>query len=302
MRSRSPRRATRAAPATRIRAPAGSSAPTAVLDGVDYKSLYIGARSELELNQKNTLLGLGGGIGYDTISAGTGGGLAQPTIECEPGGTAQAECNLSTLSVFVSASQIVNRNMVVGASIDVARLSGYQSNPYRSAIGGDELVAERHPTLRNRQAYAGWLRYYVPSTQTTLIGSYRFYRDTWKVHGHTPEIRIVQLIDKVADASLRYRWHTQDAAFFFRERYATADGICMEPGNLATCYLSDDVKLSSMSTHTIEAKLGITGAAFDLQGRWAGARFEGVLQYVVQYNRFGNAIVAHVGVTVPFSY
>ncbi len=67
-------------------------------------------------------------------------------------------------------------------------------------------------------------------------------------------------------------------------------------------FVSDDVKLSTMTTHTIEAKLGILGSAFELEGKWGVARFEGVLQYVVQYNRFGNAIVAHVGVTVPFDY
>ncbi len=260
----------------------------------DYKSLYGGVRGELELGQKNTVLGLGGGVGYDTVSAGSGGGLAQPTIECEPGEMEQVECNLTTLSVYGSATQILSRNAVAGVTVDVARLSGYQSNPYRSAIAGDELISERHPTRRTREAVAGLLRYYFPKTETTIIGSYRFYRDSWKVHGHTPELRLIQQVADVADASFRYRYHTQDGAFFFRDRYDTADGVMS--------FVSDDVKLSSTSTHTIEAKLGILGSAFELEGKWGAARFEGVLQYVVQYNRFGNAIVAHVGLTVPFDY
>lgn len=260
----------------------------------DYLSLYAGVRGELDLAQKNTVLGLGGGIGYDTISAGSGGGLAQPTIECERGQPEQVNCNLTTLSMFGSATQLLSRNAVAGVSIDLARLSGYQSNPYRSAIAGDELVAERHPTLRTRQAYAGVLRYYIEHTETTLIGAYRYYRDSWKVHGHTPELRVIQQIDDVGDATFRYRYHTQDGAFFYQERYMTADGI----GG----FLSDDVKLSSTSTHTLEAKLGVLGSAFELEGKWGNTRFEGVLQYVVQYNRFGNAIVAHVGLTVPLDY
>ena len=258
----------------------------------DYKSIYGGVRGELELAQKNTTLGLGGGISYDTISAGSAGGLAQPTIECELGEMEQTECNQRTLSVYGSASQILSRQALVGISVDVARLDGYQSNPYRSAIAGDELVAERHPTLRTRQAFAVSARYYVKRTDTALIGAYRYYRDSWKVHAHTPELRVIQQIGDVADASVRYRYHTQDGAFFFRERYASADEM----------FVTDDVKLSTMTTHTMEAKLGITGATFDLRGRWAAARFEGILQYVVQYNRFGNAIIAHIGLTVPLTY
>lgn len=260
----------------------------------DYTSLYAGVRGELELAQKNTVLGLGGGIGYDVISAGSGGGLAQPTIECVRGQVEQPECSLTSLSVYVSATQILSRNMVAGVSADAARLDGYQSNPYRSAIAGDELISERHPTLRNRTAIAATYRYFVPRTETALIAAYRYYRDNWKVHGHTPEVRLIQQISDVGDAAFRYRYHTQDGAFFFRDRYTDADGVMG--------FVSDDVKLSSTSTHTIEAKLGILGSAFELEGKWGNTRFEAMLQYVVQYNRFGNAIVAHVGLTVPFDY
>lgn len=258
----------------------------------DYRSIYAGVRGELDLFEKNTTLGLGGGFGHDTISAGSGGGLAQPSIECKPGATATPDCPLDTISVFGSVSQVLSREALLGVSVDVARLDGFQANPYRSAIAGDQLVPERHPTLRTREAFAASFRYYFPHTETTVIGAYRYYRDTWKVHGHTPELRIVQDIAHVADASFRYRYHTQDGAFFFRDRYDSAEEM----------FVSDDVKLSTMSTHTIEAKLGVLGSAFELEGKWGAARFEGVLQYVVQYNRFGNAIVAHIGVTVPFDY
>jgi hypothetical protein len=67
-------------------------------------------------------------------------------------------------------------------------------------------------------------------------------------------------------------------------------------------YISDDVKLDDHSTHTIEAKLGILGEAFGMKDRWAGARFEGILQYVRLHDRFGSAIIAHVALTVPFDY
>jgi hypothetical protein len=52
----------------------------------------------------------------------------------------------------------------------------------------------------------------------------------------------------------------------------------------------------------MEAKLGVIGDAFQLGGRWAATRFEGILEYSVQHNRFGNAVIAHVAVTIPFDY
>jgi len=215
-------------------------------------------------------------------------------LQCSPTEIA-TECSLDTVAVFASASQILSRNLVAGVTYDISRLDGYQSNPYRTAITGTGEVAERHPTERTRQAVAGSLRLFLPSTQTTLVGAYRYYFDSWKVHAHTPEVRLIQQVGLDADASFRYRFHAQDGAYFYEERYATGD-ISMQR------YVSDDVKLDTFRGHQFEAKLGILGEAFGAGGRWAGARVEGIIEYILQQERFGNAIVAHVSLTVPLSY
>ncbi|MGE0549598.1 MAG: DUF3570 domain-containing protein [Kofleriaceae bacterium] len=260
----------------------------------DYKSLYVGARGELELAQRNTVLGLGAGFSTDTISGGGTQGISQPMLQCDPQSMATAlDCKLNTYSLFASASQILSRNAVVAITYDIAVLRGYQSNPYRTVLAESGTPAERHPDERLRQAIAGSLRYYLTPSHTTLIGAYRYYRDDWKVRAHTPELRVVQEVGHTADASLRYRFHSQDGAVFYRDRYG--DPTMYD-------YLSDDVKLDTFTSHTMEAKLGVLGEAFGLNGSWAGARLEGILQYIVQHNRFGNAITAHLAVTVPFEY
>jgi hypothetical protein len=261
----------------------------------DYRSIYGGARAQLELAQKNTVLGLGGGISHDTVSAAAAQGPSMPTLRCDAANPAETSCPLDVYALYASASQLLGPNAVLGVSIDVSALQGYQSNPYRQAIVGETLTAERHPTDRTREAFAASARYYVARTGTTLIGAYRYYRDSWKVHAHTPELRIVQEVGRTIDAAIRYRYYTQDRAYFFRDRYP-ADDAAM------TQYVSDDVKLSDFTGHTLEAKLGVLGDAFGLPGRWAGARFEGILEYVVQNNRFGNAVIAHVALTIPFAY
>ncbi len=260
----------------------------------DYRSIYAGARIEADLAQKNATIGIGGGVSLDKISAASAQGPAVPMLACSPTENATS-CDLETYALFASASQILSRNLVVGLTFDAAALRGYQSNPYRTAIANDGVASERHPTERNRTAAAGSLRWYLPSARMTLIGAYRYYHDSWQIGAHTPELRIIQEVGRTVDASLKYRFYTQSAASFYKERYPTTDPT-MEP------YLSDDVKLSKFTSHTIEAKLGVLGETFDLGGRWAGARFEGILEYVVQHNRFGNAIIAHVALTIPFDY
>ena len=44
------------------------------------------------------------------------------------------------------------------------------------------------------------------------------------------------------------------------------------------------------------------GETFGMKDRWSGARFEGILSYVLQHPRFGNAITAQLALTVPFEY
>ena len=261
----------------------------------DYKSWYLGARAQAELGQKNTVIGFGGGVSFDTVSAAAAQGPSMPTLRCDAADPADTSCPLRVYSLFGSASQIVSRNAVIGVSVDVSTLHGFQSNPYRQAIVGEALVPERHPTERTREAFAVSARYYIAPTDTTLIGAYRYYRDSWQVHAHTPELRIVQQAGYDIDASVSYRYYTQDGAYFYHARYPPDDAAM-------TQYVSDDVKLSDFTGHTFEAKFGILGEAFELGGRWAGARFEGILEYVIQHNRFGNAVIAHVALTLPFDY
>lgn len=263
----------------------------------DYTSFYLGARVEADVAQKNATIALGGGISSDNVTnAGAQSPMGGPLIQCDVTSPATAtECSLNTYAGFVSVSQILSKDALVAVSYDIAKLDGYQANPYRTAITASGLVPEVHPNARLRQAWAASARYYVEPTHTTLIGAYRYYHDDWHIRAHTPEIRIIQEVGKLADASIRYRYYHQTGSFFYADRYPALD---MNTIN----YVTDDPKMSAYSGHTMEAKLGVLGEEFGLTGNWAGARFEGVLEYIIQHNRFGDAVVAHVALSLPFSY
>lgn len=262
----------------------------------DYRAFYAGIRGEAELAQKNAVVALGGGIAADNVDASgvQGGGLSGGIKLMCPGDmvAASSSCDLKTYSMFASVSHITSKNSLVGVSYDLAYQDGFLSNPYRQVIIAPNPVAERHPFDRTRHAAAISARYYIPALHTAIVAAYRYYWDSWDIHGHTPEVRVIQSVGTAIDASFRYRYYTQDAAFFWERRYKTP----------MHDYVTDDPKMSPFDGHLLEAKLGILGEVFGLEGRWAGARIEGILEYIVQHNRFGNAVVAHAALTVPFDY
>jgi hypothetical protein len=263
----------------------------------DYRSYYLGGRVETDLAQKNATVGIGAGVMRDTRDVSDNqsplGGLR---LQC-PGDSVASSltCHLATYQVSAAASQIVSRNAVVSATYDVSYLDGYQPNPYRLVVTPGGYVPEKHPFTRLRQAIALAGRVYLPATGTTLIAAYRFYHDDWKINAHSPEVGIVQQVGRDAEASFRYRYYTQSASFFERTKYP-------DPTIMKLPYYTDDPKMTAFDSHLMEAKLGVMGRMFGLTGVWSAARFEGILEYVVQNNRFGNAGVAHVAVIVPFDY
>ncbi len=262
----------------------------------DYRSIYVGARAEAELAQKNAIVSVGGGVAIDEVNnEGLQSAMGGPLLLCDnaDAGSLAKSCPLNTYALYTSFSHLLSRNALVGISFDLAKQHGFTSNAYRQAITSTGAVAEKHPNDRLRQAVAISGRYFVDVTKTALIAQYRYYRDDWKIHAHTPELRIIQQVGNAIDGSFRYRYYWQDDAFFFREKYGPAMDLT---------YVTDDPKMAPYDGHLLEAKLGVLGEALGLEGRWGGARVEGILEYIIQHNRFGNAVVAHVAITVPFEY
>jgi len=249
----------------------------------DYTSLFAGARAEVDLLEKNVVLGAGASVGRDWVGQNVGDG------------TTEDVGRLTTLLGSLSASQIVSRTAVVAVTYDASRLSGYQENPYRTAIAGDTFTHERHPDLRWRHAVAATLRAFVPRTETTVIASYRFYGDTWHLFAHTPELRIVQSLGTDVELRLRYRFHRQDAADFYQLSYEFSDEE-RQP------FLTGDAKLSPFSSHVFGGKLVVRLSALGLTGNLADARGELIVERVLQYNDFGHALTAHAALTVPLDY
>lgn len=251
----------------------------------DYLSLFGGARCQVALAQENTLLGLALALGNDDLSnAGAQDEMAQ---------VGRVDGELRSILVSTSVTQILSPVLLAGLTYDLIYVDGFLENPYRrvpvAAGGTGMLVPETVPSSRLRHAFAGSVRGFVPATGSTWIAAYRFYVDDWSVRAHTPEVRVIQELRPALDLHARYRFHRQSAAYFYQPIY---DGS--EP------FLTSDVKLSSFNTHTFGLELESALAHAGFIGLLGDARLELVLEYVVQRNRLGNAVVVHTALAVPF--
>ena len=251
----------------------------------DYVSGFGAGRCQIAFAQQNTLLGLGVAAGNDDLS--------NAGARDEMGQSEAVTGKLRSILLSTSITQVLSPVMLAGVTYDLMYAEGFLESPYRRVpVGGGTgmLVPEIVPSSRLRHAIAGSVRGFVPATRSTLIAGYRFYSDDWDVHAHTPELRVVQELRPELDLHARYRFHWQSEAYFYEPTYAS-----LEP------FLTSDVKLSAFTTHTLglELQSALTHLA-EVTGLLEGARVELVLEYVVQRNRLGNAIVFQTALAMPF--
>jgi hypothetical protein len=159
-------------------------------------------------------------------------------------------------------------------------------------FGAGTVTRERVPDSRVRHALAGTVRSFMPGTRSTLVTSYRFYIDDWDVMAHTPEIRLIQELSSKVNLHLRLRYYRQSDAYFYKPLYQSLDPA-LEP------YVTEDVKLSAFTASTYEARLEFPLAKLGVRGRPGDLRFDLSLAYVVQNNRYGNAVQGQFGVAIP---
>lgn len=250
----------------------------------DYTSHNIGVTASLELLDKNLNLAVAFARGFDTITNGVAAGPSVPMIEE----------HLATGMTSVSVTQLLGPRVLASVTFELMDLHGYQGNVYRRVFGGPTPAPERVPDLRLRTAVAGWLRGYLPATDSTWVLGYRYYADDWGVRAHTAEGRWIQTLTDGLELRARYRFYAQRAADFWRDTY-TLDEI-----DDPTTFITRDQKLDAMVVHTAGGQVTLALGTLGVEGRYATWRVDVIVERLWQDNLFGNAWVGQVGLTVPF--
>src|SRR5262249_48990794 len=210
-------------------------------------------------------------------------------------GTPFREDHLGATLVSLGGSQVLAPWLVARLTYDFNLLDGYQANMYRVVRGGSEPVLERVPRRRVRHAADASARAWFPTGPVGAL-EYRLYVDDWGILGHTVDARAIQEIVPGLDVRAHYRFYTQNAADFYQDVYTQAQ--ISDPQT----YVTADGKLASFMTHTLGGQVSGALSLLGVTGDWGDIRFDLSVERLWQTSTFGNAWVAQVGMSVPFSY
>jgi hypothetical protein len=124
-------------------------------------------------------------------------------------------------------SQIITRNMIAGATLEVITDQGYLMNPYRSIRYradtplGYSLASQVYPNTHTSTAVEGRLKYFLPYRAAAAL-SYRYFSDTWGVHANTIEAEYTHPIGNTWILEGRVRHYSQNSATFYSDLFPQA--------------------------------------------------------------------------------
>lgn len=253
----------------------------------DYFSRGVGFGAALSMNQRMSVLSLNGYFLRDDVSMVVRMSPADDPTRLVAARPVEVGV-LNALSLGIAWDQVLTPTLTFTFGYDAALLEGYQANPYRTAAfanGGG--APENHPDLRVREAVYAWFSQYVRRTRSALKLGYRLYRDSWDILAHAPEARVYQQFGPHAEIRLRYRYYTQNHAFFYRSG-----------GNLREdVFVTADPKMSAFQTQTLGVKLRVELGflAFTALDPLHTAVLDFGVEYVFNTNRFGDGLIGQGG-------
>lgn len=264
----------------------------------DYSSRGITWSNQLALNDRSTLLTLNTSYLFDDVRMRIMGGPRMGIYDVDAMSTVKQtnpwDVDFNVAALTLGVTQTLSPTLLLDVGYDFAYLDGFQNNVYRQVPVAGTPRAENHPRERIRHAIYARLAWYLPATRTSLQALYRAYIDSWDVAALTPEARIYQEITDLAQLRLRYRFYSQTRAYFYQpdnSNYAADDA-----------FVTADPKMSAFHSHLVGLQLTL-GLDF-LDGSSLGFARGGALDFGVDYlwqtSRFGNAVIAQMGLRVPF--
>jgi hypothetical protein len=151
-------------------------------------------------------------------------------------------------------SQVITKNLIAGATLEVITDQGLLSNPYRSirysvdpSINplGYSLGSQVYPNTRTSTAVETRAKYYLPYRAAASV-SYRYFTDTWGVHANTIELGYTQPVSNQFIFEGRVRHYNQTHANFYSDLFPFANSQNFE---------ARDQNLAASTNNTIDGKV-----------------------------------------------
>jgi hypothetical protein len=151
-------------------------------------------------------------------------------------------------------SQVITKNLIAGATLEVITDQGLLSNPYRSirytvdpAINplGYALGSQVYPNTRTSTAVETRAKYYLPYRAAASV-SYRYFSDTWGIRANTIELDYTQPVSNKFIFEGRVRHYSQNHATFYSDLFPFANSQNFE---------ARDQNLAASTNNTFDGKV-----------------------------------------------
>lgn len=227
----------------------------------DYKSHAITAATRSDLLEHNFSLGLSYTHNFDSVCDANNSNIGDNPLSLRPL-TSSVDCfnsaatDTTTRRLHIdtfqpSLSWTATPRMVVQLGSTIQILDGFQSNPYRSVLLGQQhrTPQERLPQFRQRYAVYARLLYALPAIRGSAQLLARLYEDSWAVQAATGEVLLNKYVNQSLIFTARGRYHRQTGASFYLDG---REYLLLGPNGK---YWTGDRELSPMSNYLVGGKL-----------------------------------------------
>jgi hypothetical protein len=222
----------------------------------DYVSRALSLQGSYESENKNTTWTVGVGHADDRI---------------DPVNRIVSNEKKRTTNVLLGVTQVLTTNDIAQLTLTHSAGEGYFSDPYKSL--------DNRPRSRDESTLLARWNHHLASTGGTSRLSYRYYRDSFGVRGHTLGEEYVQPLSDGWTVTPEVRLYTQSAAsFYYDPVYDTRLGAPFPPGYNGSGYMSADQRLSGFGAVTLALKVSkqldklwsvdVKVSAYQQRGSW----------------------------------
>ncbi|NVD72139.1 DUF3570 domain-containing protein [Duganella sp. BJB1802] len=199
----------------------------------DYLSRALSLQGSLESESKNTTWTVGIGHADDHIN---------------PVNKIVSNEKKRSTSLLLGVTQVLSTNDIAQLTLTHSQGEGYFSDPYKAL--------DNRPRSRDETTLLARWNHHLASTGGTSRLSYRYYRDSFGVRGHTLGAEYVQPLSQGWTVTPEARLYSQSAAsFYYDPLYDAKLGAPFPPGYNGSGYMTADQRLSGFGAVTLGLKV-----------------------------------------------
>lgn len=210
-------------------------------------SVTVGAAYSTEHDYVSRALSLQGSYESEDRNTTWSAGIGHSDDKIDPVNHIVTNERKRTTNFLLGVTQVLTANDVAQLTLGYDDGSGYFSDPYKAF--------DNRPRSRTETTLLARWNHHIAATDGTTRLSYRYYRDSFGIRGHTLGAEYVQPLSDGWTLTPEVRLYTQSAAsFYYDPVYDSRLGAPFPPGYNGTGYMSADQRLSGFGAVTLGLK------------------------------------------------